>query len=269
MTAEKKLKVSIVTVVKNGEKYLGQCLKSIFEQTYTNLEVIVYDGASTDNTIKIINENIENIDYFQTAQDKGLSDAMNKAVQITTGDYLLFLHSDDFFTSQNSISDLIQKLDTVSDNDPKIWVSGFYNYVDSKSEIIKADVPRVYSYNDMILRNIIRHQSTLVKRDIFNELSFDTGFSFAMDYMFFLELWVNYGPPIYLEKNITNFRLDGKNLSSNLLLSMTDEMRARMKFRFLKKERIFIVFDLFIFTLRFFKLIFYHYPLRFILMKFK
>lgn len=257
-------RVSIITVVKNGEKYLQQCLNSIFEQNYSNMELLVLDGASNDRTCQIIEENIKKIDLFYSESDQGLSDAMNKAVKRISGEYVVFLHSDDVFTSKNSVSYLVDKLLETPQANNVYWVTGFYNYIDAKSNLIKSDRPKQYTFKSMLMRNVVRHQSTMVQRNVFQEISFCTDLKFAMDYLFFLNLWYRFGPPLYVMQHITNFRLDGENLSSNYFFSIQDEMFARLKFRYQNSQKRYIIFDFFIYFLRCLKLFLFHFPRRWI-----
>ncbi len=92
-----KLKISIITVTKNSEKYLYETIKSLDNQTYRNFEHIIIDGKSSDKTIDIINKNSNKISYWVSEQDNGLYDAMNKGIKKTTGDVIGILNSDDIF----------------------------------------------------------------------------------------------------------------------------------------------------------------------------
>lgn len=246
--------ISIITVVYNGEKYIEQTINSVFIQSYKNIEYIIIDGNSTDSTIKIIEKYESKISSWISEPDNGLSDAMNKGVALATGDYIIHLHSDDYFISSNSLQLLVSNL---LDSDKK-WICGFYKYVNSNNEIIKEDEFDTFNRRGMLVRNIIRHQSTMVPSDIFNEIKFDNKYFYAMDYDFFLRVWDKLGAPLFIHEYISYFRLDGTNLSSNFINSIKSEFHARFDYRIRNKEYLFIVYDLVIFILRFLKIIFYH-----------
>ncbi|WP_218837968.1 glycosyltransferase family 2 protein [Candidatus Methanoperedens nitratireducens] len=246
--------ISIITVVRNGQKYLEETIKSVINQTYDNVEYIIIDGGSTDGTLDIIKKYEEYIDYWVSEQDRGISDAMNKGVRHSTGKLILHLHSDDIFCKNESLCLLYNELKS-SD---KKWVTGFYKYINSRTVEIKIDKFRKYTYFDMVLRNIIRHQTTLLPRNIFEEVQFDEKYKYAMDYMFFLNAWRILGDPHFVNEHITCFRLDGNNLSSNFYASISDEMRARIDFRLINGEFYKIPFDYIIYTLRLLKIYFYH-----------
>tara|TARA_Y100001970_G_C14258087_1_gene877132 strand:- start:3689 stop:4465 length:777 start_codon:yes stop_codon:yes gene_type:complete len=89
--------ISIITVVKNGEKYLEETIKSLHSQTYQNFEHIVIDGCSTDNTLNIIEKYKSRISYFISEKDEGIYDGFNKGMKNVKGEYLGFLNSDDVY----------------------------------------------------------------------------------------------------------------------------------------------------------------------------
>ena len=94
---KKNLKISVITVTKNSEKFLEENINSVKNQTYRNYEHIIIDGNSNDKTIKIIKKNINDISYWISEPDTGLYDAMNKGIQASTGDIIGILNSDDIY----------------------------------------------------------------------------------------------------------------------------------------------------------------------------
>jgi len=94
---ENKPLVTIVTVVYNGEKYLEETILSVINQTYDNVEYIIIDGGSTDGTLDIIKKYEDKIDYWVSEKDKGIYDAMNKGISLTTGDMVGLINADDWY----------------------------------------------------------------------------------------------------------------------------------------------------------------------------
>lgn len=93
------LKISIITVVKNGQKYIENNILSLLNQTYKNYEHIIIDGGSTDNTKKIIDKYYKKISKVVYAADNGIYDAINKGINLSTGEVIGILNSDDYFYS--------------------------------------------------------------------------------------------------------------------------------------------------------------------------
>ena len=104
---ENKPLISIITVVKNNEKYLEQTIKSVLSQEYKNFEYIIIDGGSTDNTISIIKKFSNEIDYWLSENDHGIYDAFNKGMQLAKGDFIGMVNSDDTL-ERNALSILVK-----------------------------------------------------------------------------------------------------------------------------------------------------------------
>ena len=92
-------KISVIIPVKNSENTLQKTFDSLRHQDYKNLEIIVMDGLSSDNTMKIVNNNSEIIDTIVSEKDESGAAACNKAIDISTGDFIGFLYGDDYLES--------------------------------------------------------------------------------------------------------------------------------------------------------------------------
>ena len=97
----KNYKFSIITVTLNSEKFLERCLKSVKHQTYKNFEHIIIDGGSSDTTTKILNKNKSNFSKMIFEKDNSIWEAMNKGINVSTGEIICFLNSDDHFYPQS------------------------------------------------------------------------------------------------------------------------------------------------------------------------
>jgi glycosyltransferase involved in cell wall biosynthesis len=97
-------KVSIVTVCYNAEDFIEETILSVLDQTYFNIEYIIIDGKSTDNTLKIIDKYIKDISILVSEKDNGVFDAMNKGIKISTGDWVIFMNAGDTFYSENTVT---------------------------------------------------------------------------------------------------------------------------------------------------------------------
>ncbi|WP_020607611.1 glycosyltransferase family 2 protein [Spirosoma spitsbergense] len=137
------MKVSIITVVYNGASFIQDCIKSILNQTYPDIEYIIIDGQSTDGTVEIVQSYGTKIAHFISEPDKGLYDAMNKGIGLATGEVIGLLNADDFYRHNRVIENMVATFErTGSDavygdmlyvdrNDPqklkRYWRSGWYH----------------------------------------------------------------------------------------------------------------------------------------------
>ncbi|HOV12994.1 MAG TPA: glycosyltransferase family 2 protein [Spirochaetota bacterium] len=101
------MKISIITVVYNAEKTIEECIKNVIKQNYKNIEYIVVDGKSSDKTLEIISKYKQNISKIISEKDSGIYDAMNKGINVATGDIIGFINADDYFENENVISDIV------------------------------------------------------------------------------------------------------------------------------------------------------------------
>jgi len=98
------MKISIITVSYNSENFIESCINSLINQSYKNIEYIVIDGSSKDNTLKIIKKYSKYISRIISEPDKGIYDAMNKGIKIAKGEIIGFLHSDDLYANNKVLS---------------------------------------------------------------------------------------------------------------------------------------------------------------------
>ena len=108
---DKRPLVSIITVVYNGEKYLEETVQSVLNQTYDNVEYIIIDGGSTDGTVDIIKKYEDKIDYWISEKDSGIYDAMNKGIDIASGNWINFMNAGDTFYDSNVLTHISKSLD--------------------------------------------------------------------------------------------------------------------------------------------------------------
>lgn len=176
--------ISIITVAKNSEKYIESTIKSVLSQDYDKIEFIVIDGASTDNTQNIIEKYAERIDAYCSESDSGIAEAMNKGVAKASGDYLLFLNSDDYLAASDAISMAVSAM-TVCPADIQVFRVRFL-YEDGRA---------ILSLNHSLglLTNFKMgscHQGQFIPRQLFNHLhGFDTSLSINFDYDWLLRAY--------------------------------------------------------------------------------
>ena len=107
------MKISIITVCYNSELFISSAIDSVLSQTYPDIEYIIIDGGSKDGTVSIVDSYGDKVAHFVSESDKSIYDAMNKGINIATGDIIGFLNSDDFYVKDNVLSRVI---DVFEDN---------------------------------------------------------------------------------------------------------------------------------------------------------
>jgi glycosyltransferase involved in cell wall biosynthesis len=171
-------KLSIITVCLNAEKHIEQTINSVIQQKNVDIEYIVIDGGSTDGTLDIIKRYDSSITRWLSESDSGIADAMNKGIALATGDYLLFLHADDYLIDETVIAKALTRMDT------KVDIYAFDVLFKTKcKEIRKQTRPfglRTY------FKTPVMHQGAFCNKALFEKLGgFDRSFKIAMDYDFF------------------------------------------------------------------------------------
>ena len=102
------MKISIITVCLNAESTILETMNSVFLQDYNNIEYIIIDGGSTDNTLNIINNNSEKVSLILSEKDNGLYDAINKGITFANGDIIGILNADDTFVNRNIVNTIMK-----------------------------------------------------------------------------------------------------------------------------------------------------------------
>ena len=168
-------KISIITITLNAERYLGQTIPSVVNQTYSNREYIIVDGGSTDGTLDIIKKYESEIDNWISEPDKGIADAMNKGIDLATGDYILFLHSDDYLVNSSVLERASEYLGDRFD----VFFFQVLHDIHGQNQV-SSNRPLGWLTN---FKMGSCHQGQLCSRKLFQRIGkFDTSFKIDMDY---------------------------------------------------------------------------------------
>ena len=128
--------ITIIIAVLNSRETIRQCIESVNNQTYLYKELIIIDGGSTDGTVEILKNNDDKIAYWESSPDRGIYHAWNKALQYARGEWICFLGADDYFWSENVLTDLSPHLIKAADRGIHV-VYGQAARVDRNGRIIK------------------------------------------------------------------------------------------------------------------------------------
>lgn len=189
-------KVSIVIPSLNQGEYIEETLSSILSQGI-EIQIIVIDGGSSDNTLNVIHKYSEYIDYWISESDKGQSDAINKGAHRATGDFIMWLNSDDTLLP-GGLKTLLSK---IMNDDTAPFVYGAV--LDYQSEKGKYSIVNTEKYlkNRLSKRCIISQPGTLIRKSAWDAVNgVDANLHFAMDYDLWLRLINKFGDPVFVNK---------------------------------------------------------------------
>jgi glycosyltransferase len=229
------MKVSIITIAYNSAETIEDTIRSVVGQDYNNIEYIIVDGASTDQTLGIVKKYGDKVSVLISEKDKGIYDAMNKGINAATGDIIGILNSDDHYTDSKVISDVVAVFNkTACDS-----LYADLEYVD------RGDLNRVIRrwhagpYRDkMFLRGWMPpHPTFFAKKKCYDTFGlYNTSLRSAADYELMLRFIHKHKVSIaYLPRIITRMRAGGQsNVSLRNRLKANMEDRAAWKMNDLK-----------------------------------
>lgn len=195
------MKISIITVSYNAEATIERTLLSVFSQTYSDKEFVVIDGGSSDGTLEILKKYADKIDVLVSEPDKGIYDAMNKGVAKSSGDYLIFINSDDYFYDEFVLERVAQapRADFIFGDQ--------YDEEDGRRELAQ-NLGALDVYH--MFRGHFAHQSILAKRELFQKYgSFDLSYKICADWDWILRCLVNGATTTRVDTPIAVFSVGG------------------------------------------------------------
>ncbi|WP_051640638.1 glycosyltransferase family 2 protein [Thiomicrorhabdus sp. Milos-T2] len=158
--------ITIITVVFNGEEHIEDTIKSVLKQSWPNVEYIIVDGGSTDRTLDIIKYYEQQIDYWVSESDNGIYDAMNKAILLSSGEFISLVNADDFLMDDalsEALSVVSLKTDVLLTNGNFQTLTGDYTY---ESNIDKLKYTMSVFHPGMIVRKRVYEKVGLYRTDL-------------------------------------------------------------------------------------------------------
>lgn len=248
------MKVSVITPSYNQEEFLERTIKSVISQEWDfDIEYIIMDGWSTDNSVKIIEwieynlklwkikKNCNNIEFiWESEKDKWQSDAINKWLKIATWDILTYLNSDDTFEPW-ALNLIVNKLWKSN----KKWSYWKCKIIDKKDKETRKRITfyknflwSKYSYSKLLAENFISQMTVFWKKDVIERCGyFDENEHLCMDYEYWLRIW-KYFEPLYIPEYIADFRFYQTSKSwKHFNEQFKDELRLAKKYAEWKYKR--------------------------------
>lgn len=201
------MKISIITITYNSEKTLEETILSVINQKNVDLEYIIVDGQSTDQTMSIVNKYRDHIAKVISEPDNGISDAFNKGIGLATGDIVGIINSDDMLTQH-----ALEMVQNVVEQNPGVDV--FYgNSIrfrdDRENYIYKPD----NDLHDLLHFMFLSHPSTFVRRSAYIKYGvFEEKYRMAMDFRLLSKMYREGAAFRYIDAELTWFRLDGTSM---------------------------------------------------------
>lgn len=208
------IKVSIITVTYNAGRFLEDCLRSVAAQNYGNVEYIVVDGLSSDNTRKIIDFYRDEIHHFISEKDKGMYDALNKGIALATGDIIGTLNADDFFASPDIVAKIASKFEEA---DAEV-LYGSLDYVDpaETQKVLRKWRAKPYSHGMFQYGWMPAHPTFYARRELFLKYgNYKPKYGSAADYELMLRFMHKHkAKSTYLPDVMVKMRTGGMSNSS-------------------------------------------------------
>lgn len=200
-------KIAIVTVVLNFKQGIEKTIESVFRQNYNNIEYIIQDGGSIDGTIQIAKEYekkfaLKGIKYsIYVEKDKGIYDAMNKAISKINSDYVIFLNAGDYLAKENTLFDVAKEIEN---GFADIVYGNYYNYSGNvRKRVISADV------KDIEKKMICTHQAIFTKCELIKKRPYDIKYKMVADYDFYIQMYLENKVFRKINTEIVYFEVNG------------------------------------------------------------
>lgn len=209
--------ISLITVTYNSSKTLRDTIQSVLAQSYSNLEYIIIDGASQDNTVSIIKKYESKFNgrlKWISEPDKGLYDAMNKGIGMATGEVVGILNSDDFFTGNNVLRQVAQAFEH---DDQLAAIYGDVHFVnpDNLDKCVRYYSSKVFKRKLMRFGFMPAHPSFYLRREYFKKFGcYKSDYRIAADFEFLLRVIYKGNISIkYLPIDMVTMRTGGSSTS--------------------------------------------------------
>ncbi|HWY61222.1 MAG TPA: glycosyltransferase family 2 protein [Rhizomicrobium sp.] len=209
----KPARMSVVTTVRNGEETLARAIDSVRLQNIPDLEYIIIDSASTDNTLDIVRGNTDVVTYWQSEPDRGISDGFNKGIVLSSGEFITLLNADDWL-SPGQIAAGIETLDRTGAD----FVFGDLLYHGKDGELLyKVTGDAAYAARIDSLMPALNHPTVIVRRMVYERFGlFDLNYRYAMDYELLLRFHCAGCKGVYNPRIVGHMTLTGASDASSL-----------------------------------------------------
>jgi glycosyltransferase involved in cell wall biosynthesis len=206
-------KVSIITVCFNSAKTIRDTIESVLSQDYPDIEYIVIDGGSSDQTLEIVKEYADRIAVIVSETDNGIYDAMNKGIALASGDVIGMLNSDDIYMNANAVSDLMKTMqDAHSDS---VFADLVIVDPENLNKVLRYYDSSYFNPSKFRFGWMPAHPTFFVKRALYDKVGpYSLDYQISADYEMLIRLlWVQKASYAYLPKPVVRMRHGGASTS--------------------------------------------------------
>ena len=219
-------KISVITASYNRINTINSSIESLKEQSYSNIEQVFVDGGSVDGTVDLIKQVLTDHDKFITEPDNGIYDALNKGIEMSTGEVVGLLHSDDFFADQNVLADIAELfLDEEVD-----LVYGDLSYVSGDScRVVRRWESGAFDKKRLKYGWMPPHPTVFIRKSVFEKIGvYDASYRIAADYDFLLRCLQADLVIRYIPRNLVNMRVGGASNANlaNLIKKSKEDLKS-------------------------------------------
>lgn len=205
------MKVTIITSCFNRESTIGQTIESVLAQDYPDIEYLIIDGASCDNSLSVIRQykNEKRITKILSEPDNGMYEAINKGIRLASGDIVGLLHSDDFFYNTHVISDIVRIFNETGAD--FVYGNGLYVDTEHTDRVVRNWVSGRYHRWKVRLGWLPLHPTVYIRREVMRRCGlYDESYKIASDSDFLVRyLYENNLHVEYLNKYFVKMRMGG------------------------------------------------------------
>lgn len=198
--------ITIITAVFNGRDHLEQTIQSVLNQTYKNLEYIIIDGGSTDGTLEILKKYDNDLDYWVSEKDKGISNAFNKGICLAAGTYVNFQGDGDGFCHQDVIKNIFNHI-----SPDVMLVSGRIQRIDIQDKLLfESPYSPKFNKKSLLFKMSLPHQGLFTHIKFFQQYGlFDEKNKYCMDYEHLLRAYKDFPKVLTTKEVVAKWRADG------------------------------------------------------------
>lgn len=222
------MKISVITIAYNSGHSIRDAIDSVLSQTHPDVEYIIVDGKSKDNTVEIVKSYGDRITRFVSEPDKGIYDALNKGIGMATGEVIGFMHSDDLFANEHILS----KVAALFENNKTDSIYGDLEYVykEDTNKVLRYWKSGIFSLRNLKLGWMPPHPTFYVKRSVYEKYgAFNTDYRIAADYDTMLRFLGKYRITTnYLPEVMVKMRVGGASNRSlkNIIQKSKEDFKA-------------------------------------------